>query len=58
MEQSVVNANAITLPETFGDFELLLPGELAPEYASGFLPFFLSFTLLVCCQMQKKVYSH
>jgi hypothetical protein len=32
MEQSVVNANAITLPETFGDFELLLPGDIATEY--------------------------
>lgn len=32
MEQSVVNANAITLPETFGDFELLLPGgDIAPD---------------------------
>jgi len=39
MEQSVVNANAITLPETFPDFELLLPGDLAndllPEAEEG-----------------------
>lgn len=32
MEQSVSNANSITLPETFGDFELLMPGDIAVEY--------------------------
>ncbi len=32
MEQSTANTDVITMPETFGDFEILLPSTISSEY--------------------------
>lgn len=32
MEEAIANLNAITMPETFGDFEIILPSDISTEF--------------------------